>query len=182
MGLCRPYSPLSPTSTCTEMFWPTCLQSSLQTSSPTHKYSYTKFQNPRINLPPPYVYKKIAGWRGSSRFFFIWFLYFRELGAHAKFQKSMITPSGRKVRTGEEERKKRKNTVNSGHLAPSAQRYSALWLFQLCHKRATIYLLYSDWSIRPLPSIWTLIAAYYKIQLELFQLGWVRSSRNIFPT
>ena len=39
-----------------------------------------------------------------------------ELGAHAGFQNPTITPSGRKVTRGEnEESKKRKNAVNSGH-------------------------------------------------------------------
>ena len=46
-------------------------------------------------------------------------LFLGDLKPNAKFQKPMITPSGRKVSEAErkkEERKKGKNTVNSGHL------------------------------------------------------------------
>ena len=43
-------------------------------------------------------------------------IFFCDLKPHAKFQNPTITPSGRKVSVGEEEREK--NAVNSGHLVP----------------------------------------------------------------
>ena len=50
---------------------------------------------------------------------------FCELKPHAKFQKPMIIPSGRKVTQGERRKKKRrKNAINSGHFVPcSAQSF-----------------------------------------------------------
>ena len=42
------------------------------------------------------------------------------LGAHAKFQNPTITPSGRKVTGGEEEREK--NSIYGGHLVPCSAR------------------------------------------------------------
>jgi hypothetical protein len=43
--------------------------------------------------------------------------FFCDLKPHATFRNPMITPSGRKV-TAAEERRKRKNAINSGHLVP----------------------------------------------------------------
>ena len=69
---------LSPPSMWAEFFWCTCLQSCLQTSTPTHKKSYTKFQNPR-EIFGTLVHPKSAyctGKEGSPKYFFIGILIF----------------------------------------------------------------------------------------------------------
>ena len=69
---------LSPPSMWAEIFWCTCLQSCLQTSTPTHKKSYTKFQNPR-EIFGTLVHPKSAyctGKEGSPKYFFIGILIF----------------------------------------------------------------------------------------------------------
>ena len=43
--------------------------------------------------------------------------FFCEVKPHAKFQNPTITPSGRKVTSGEE-REREKNAINSGHFVP----------------------------------------------------------------
>ena len=63
-GLCKQDPPLSHPLTWAEIFRHTCLQSCLQTSPPTPKKSYTKFQNPWKCRP--LVYPKSAYCRGKG--------------------------------------------------------------------------------------------------------------------
>ena len=62
--------PLSPPSTLAEIFRCTCLQSCLKLSTPTHKKSYTKFQNPRKIFDPMFTQiRPFQGGRGVPEVF-----------------------------------------------------------------------------------------------------------------
>jgi hypothetical protein len=70
----------------------------------SRKKTHKKIDPPGGRVVPPILLPKI--------------LFFSDLKPHAKFQKPKITPSGRKVKEEEEERKKAKNAINSRHLVP----------------------------------------------------------------